>query len=429
MKLNSEAILCIAHLDYVHDKSGTPKVIISHSNMYNANNISYVGIAPVKWPSRSFVIPNSYFYIIDNKIIGIYTKHEILKIIINLINSGISLKEVHIHHLAYNNIKLVDRVLNICVMSKILVFLHDYYLICSNVKMIKNGCDYCGNDKPNSRKCIDCSSYKKTLKTTPKAHEVLRKNINRITFVSPSEIVREIFSYNFPSIRNRIVVIKHQKLLGEYKDNIGQVQENEKLSLAFVGTPGHAKGWDSWKSIISQIDTSQYCLYLFGGNKSDDEKIQHVNVQFNEKNLNAMSDALRLHHIHCAVLLSIWPETYSYTYYEALSANCYIISKEMSGNIAEEIKKRKNGVVFKNDNEIVDFLTRSNLLRKQINDYHSKQEYGPDILEDNDFLINQTIQTINQPIHEIEMLKPKRIIPYGIIIEKVYYKYGIGAKS
>ena len=51
--------------------------------------------------------------------------------------------------------------------------------------------------------------------------------------------------------------------------------------------------------------------------------------------------------IDIVMLLSNWPETYSYTMYEALAANCFILSNENSGNIEQNVRKEHWGIIYR----------------------------------------------------------------------------------
>ena len=58
-----------------------------------------------------------------------------------------------------------------------------------------------------------------------------------------------------------------------------------------------------------------------------------------------MTKALRDNDIQVALLWAKWPETYSYTFYESLSANLYIITNRVSGNITNQVEERRCGMI------------------------------------------------------------------------------------
>ena len=97
-----------------------------------------------------------------------------------------------------------------------------------------------------------------------------------------------------------------------------------------------------------------------------------------------MTDSLREEKMHVAVLWSLWPETYAYTYYEALAANCFVITNENSGNICAQVKARNNGTVVR---DLSDILCNESKLRKLVNDFRANDHIVPEeLIENEDFL-------------------------------------------
>ena len=59
-----------------------------------------------------------------------------------------------------------------------------------------------------------------------------------------------------------------------------------------------------------------------------------------------MLQTLRRHELDFAFLWSIWPETFSFTCCEAIAAGSFVITNEVSGNIAALVKRTGRGRVF-----------------------------------------------------------------------------------
>ena len=89
--------------------------------------------------------------------------------------------------------------------------------------------------------------------------------------------------------------------------------------------------------------------------------VNNIPVSFLDEGPDAMVKALRECQIDIAFLWSIWPETYSFTLYEAFAANCFVVTNSMSGNIAEQIRNNSRGIVFNDEAEMRLFF--NNLLR------------------------------------------------------------------
>ena len=86
-----------------------------------------------------------------------------------------------------------------------------------------------------------------------------------------------------------------------------------------------------------------------------------------------MTKKLRENKIDVVLLLSKVPETYSYTYYESIAAGAFIISYDVSGNIADQTNRRGNGIVFSSKDDIVNYL---NDMDRVITDINNFREHG-----------------------------------------------------
>ena len=81
----------------------------------------------------------------------------------------------------------------------------------------------------------------------------------------------------------------------------------------------------------------------------------------------------------------MWPETYAYTYYEAMASNCFIITSPKSGNVCSQIVNNKNGLITDNLEKV---LSDEEKLRKLINDYRTSNHITPYELIENEEFIN-----------------------------------------
>ena len=91
--------------------------------------------------------------------------------------------------------------------------------------------------------------------------------------------------------------------------------------------------------------------------KDSQEEITYVDICLGESNgvLN-MTKALEKYEIDVVYLGAVWPETFSYTYYEAYEAGCFILTNKQSGNICAQVRKNKNGLVFEDLEETICWL-------------------------------------------------------------------------
>ena len=116
--------------------------------------------------------------------------------------------------------------------------------------------------------------------------------------------------------------------------------------IAYIGGAYWLKGWDNYKTIVKRL-RGKYEFFCLGKCMEKDslEEITYVDICLGESNgvLN-MTKALEKYEIDVVYLGAVWPETFSYTYYEAYEAGCFILTNKQSGNICAQVRKNKNGV-------------------------------------------------------------------------------------
>ena len=118
-------------------------------------------------------------------------------------------------------------------------------------------------------------------------------------------------------------------------------------------------------------------------------------------------------------------------------SNCYIITNDLSGNIAFQVQKNGNGIVLNGEERLVPFLQNEQLLRQKINEYKTSAIKGPNVLRENDNIvgvINDTFGSV-ESIDRITGDKKKKVSYYNrykshyenlekrrIIISRHYHK-------
>lgn len=382
--MQKEVILSIAYGNYTLGSGGTDKAILSQQRMFSKAGFEYIYIFPF-WKigkislcssrNRWGVIRNGRFLFVK----------ETASLISWIISNYTNLKEIHIHHLMYLNISELNFIID-AFQARIRFFLHDYYTICSNYNLLYNDKKFCGAEKRSDNKCSGCYYYSNKI-TDIIENKFLEKWKDRLFFVAPSEKAKEIWINAYPQYRELVHVVWHQKLRGVYKGNYQRLTSNDEIRVAYVGSPRNIKGFSQWKKILKECnEIKDYKFFDFGSGSYLENNVSTIKVDF-KKDINAMIKALRHYEIDCAILWSIWPETYAYTYYECFAANAFVISNYNSGNICNQIQIRKNGIVLSDEEELYSFLKSPDLLREKINKMRGMKIYGPEELEESEKIL------------------------------------------
>ncbi|MBM6810021.1 hypothetical protein H5983_02860 [Faecalitalea cylindroides] len=391
---NKKCILAISFLNYRTAIGGMSKYMLAHEKMYTDAGYTYMSIYFVKKiVKKEYPIFHFYGLIIDGKEIGIYTLDDILYFFKELEKNGYTINDVHIHNILYMNADHMIRLTNALPITPFKLILHDFHTICINFNLLKNGNTYCGGNAISERKCADCRYYK-CGKIHVKNIRMIFQNIrDRLTVVAPSDIARQIWLEAYPEFKNNIITVTEQLWDGEYFGNRDSIDMSRPVVIGYLGNKSPHKGWNQWEKFVEKANRShnRYKCVVFNSKRDfNNAHMEHHLVKFKQEDLNAMITALRDEKIDCAILWSIWPETYSYTLFEACSANAFILTNSNSGNIAYTVQKKGNGLVLKSEDELYHFAENPDELIIKINEARKHGTPGPNTLIDNTNFVNLT---------------------------------------
>ena len=379
--MGKKVIISIASRDYLDSVGGAEKAIAVQQKQFNISNYEYVYIFPIK-KKMGIISISMWGCRINGIYVGAFSEYSLLSHLKQSYSQNIC--AIMIHHLRFVDLEGVEMLLKAIERAPIYVYLHDYYLICNQYNLLKNGIKYCGGIGED---CNTCEFKDHTIQN--KIRNVFNKFLDRLTFIAPSEIAKQIFAKNYPQYSRHTRVILHQTLKGMYKKN-KQVIENRKIKIAFCGAPAANKGWDDWVELLSAYENnSSYEFYHLGVPAlNEPSNSKHIDVRFKGNNLNPMINALRDNEIDVVFLWSNWPETYSYVFYECWASNVFILTQENSGNMAHMTSVLKNGIVLSNLIEVRKLLDNPELFKTEINNYKSTAKYGPELLYDNNDIVD-----------------------------------------
>lgn len=369
---NNKYVIAISYGDYTQGTGGTDKVILAQQFLLNKAGYDVVHISP-------YYNLRFWYLLINGEFQGVYSNYRLKAYLYS--KKMMKLCGIFIHHLKNIQIDSLYSILDYCDVP-IFYYLHDYYTICPKSGLIKEDGIFCGNGFPTAIKCRGCSYFEESGKLINKIRPFLKKYENRITFIAPSESAKNVWIKDYPQYADKIRVIYHQMLSGEYIGNRNLLCDEEPLKIGFVGYQKPLKGWKQFKEAVKYVQKLNLneIFFQFGWGEERLKNVEQVDVDF-KVSMTAMTDALRYRDIDVAVIWSMWPETYAYTYYEALSANCFVLTNHLSGNVCCQVQSRKNGIVI---DDLKEMLSDEKKLRKLVNDFRINGHETPSELKENE---------------------------------------------
>ncbi len=248
------------------------------------------------------------------------------------------IKYIHVHHLINHFLDIATIIKKYNLKSSIT--LHDYYLVCPTINMLYKMESYCMLQK--DKDCGACLKYKLGIHNN--ILDSWQKDIKKFLTVFshvfvPDESVAQVVKQVYKDIAP--IVIPHGSDLEKLppKEN-----NNSYFKIAFVGIMAPHKGSDKLKYLIEKSKNIE--IHLFGTSEDNYFKKNRKNyIYHGPYQREELPHLLQEYNIDLVVMLSICPETFSYTLTETLCANIPVLSYDI-GAVASRIKEADVGYVI-----------------------------------------------------------------------------------
>jgi hypothetical protein len=248
-------------------------------------------------------------------------------------------------------------------------WVHDYSSICSSVTLSRNNVAFCGAPPPTSTACQICIYGRDRL------HHIaqVQRLFETVDFdvVAPSETALAIWSAHAHVRYRETHVHPHAKIrFTAVRRSVIEIQRRGTLEcpirVAFTGHGEAHKGWQAFLALISECEAlGIYKFYQFSAEQGNAPKpcFEHVAVEVRATARDTMVHALQSHAIDLVLVLSNWPETFSYVTHEAIAAGADVVTFADSGNVAIEVIRTGRGLVMKNFSALLEFFVTGSAAR------------------------------------------------------------------
>ncbi len=215
--------------------------------------------------------------------------------------------------------------------------IHDFFYICPTFHLVDNKGDFCniccqGEKKHN---CLENHEYlysKFDSEDLIKFRIKFRSLVSNVdAFVFPSNSTKKIFAEFYDIDENICQVIYHGTSLLK-KEVALPVLRDRNFRVGILGSMLKHKGKASVKSIMGSLESYPIEFFHFG----DGDLLSSNLVNLGRYNQGNILNLLHEKQIDVILLLSTWPETFSYTLTESIAANIPPIVTNM-GALAERV--------------------------------------------------------------------------------------------
>jgi GT2 family glycosyltransferase/glycosyltransferase involved in cell wall biosynthesis len=231
---------------------------------------------------------------------------------------------------------------------------HDYFAICPRVNMISQEGVYC-NDM-NGERCNQCIDVNGVHPSVHSAYNAIIGDIGgwRDFYYGVLRKSRKIFC---PSEDVETRVLKYfdlDNLAMKYNSfplqtvEMPSIERSEDINIAIIGAIGPHKGFFVLKDCVEYANKNMLPIkFIFIGYTCDDTSLSKFSnvIITGEYTKDDLPDLVKRYKCHVAALLSVWPETYSYTVSEALALGLWPVVFDIGAQM-ERVRKHDFGTIL-----------------------------------------------------------------------------------
>lgn len=201
---------------------------------------------------------------------------------------------------------------------------------------------------------------------------ILDENDYFTTYVPKYKFAESSVSLSVCALDGKTKILSQQTIPINAK--IGNAELNQKLKVAFIGGLNAIKGAKTAYQIIKD-GNNNIEFYTFGMIGDSDLAGLRKDNYFPMGRYNAkyICELLKFYHIDVVCILSIWPETFSYTVSEASLAGIPLIVTD-TGALADRVRRDNLGEVVSIKNAKEETLNILNRWAKNRDEYNSAKE-------------------------------------------------------
>lgn len=363
-------MISFCHDDYRKITAGAQKYVLDQQKTMNDRHISYIAFITVGNQNMYSLEPRNLLVevIIDGETTCLLTAWQAGHCFRGLIAANIiNLLRIFLNSFYFMNIAMIDEIVSRIKEKKdieVLHIMHDYYSICRNVVLFYNDEEFCGPAPVGSPRCAACRHGEGREAHYDSINKLFIKH--NVVIVAPSENGKQVFLRIFQHLEQNVRIVPHQNIIPSEKIPASLPFEDRRIRVAYAGHPHRHKGWDAWVQVNGISNKSDYEFYHFFYVNLTLPGTIFVNTSFHNGPTQDTTSRLIEHEIDVILLWSNWFGNYNYTYYESLAANCFVITYKDSGNIADQTKRYKNGLVLDSEQELVALFNNTKKLKECI---------------------------------------------------------------
>ena len=290
--------------------------------------------------------------------------NESYKELISKILEDFKIDILHVHHLQNHYFNVVEEAKKRGI--KTIITLHDFYCLCPTINMLEMGDKFCIGKK--DKRCSECLYKQKAIRNNivENWEEKFEKILQKFdTIITPSENAKNYILEYYKDLDIKVIEHGIDMKKSDYRPNLNKNNYN----VAIIGVICNHKGGNIFKELVKKAN-KQIHFHSFGYSEIKELSKNKSNYTYHGiyKREN-LQNLLKENNIDLICFLQKWPETYSYTLNEAITAGIPVLSFDIGAG-ADRIKKNGFGWTVPTN------ISIDELDEKLANIFKNKEDYN-----------------------------------------------------
>ncbi len=356
----SGLVLSLSHDCYVRVTGGIQLFIADEQARYARQGMVYLHVSPfvpllrLADPAFSGTLVN---LVIDGRYVGVTSYADLATTLLGVERRPDERRLFLVHCLLGHHLPDLIALQRASASTVNVFWVHDYSSICLGYTLLRNDVSYCHAPPPDSMACRVCVYGHGREKHLAE----MRGLFDAVPFhvVAPSQAALAIWLQHSALPYVSASAHEHCGLIPS-DDPAPERDLQTPVRVAFIGYARAHKGWPIWLELVSRNKRSgAYEFMHLGSHETVDASagLRHYVVQTSAGHPDAMADAVRDLEIDLVMVLSTWPETFSYVTYEAMAGGADVVCLQDSGNVADTVLRRGRGIVASNERSLFAFFS------------------------------------------------------------------------
>ncbi len=353
-------MVSLGHDDYRATPGGVQLCVEIEAQNAEAYGADYLNLHPWQPLPKLADADEDYALslVLNGSMIGVASVSNVTTALGRL-NVAAQAAHIVIHHLAGHAPERVAEIADALNVERAHLWLHDYFTLCTSYALQRNNITPCNVPSQSSNACHICL-FGGERRAQSVRIETLFEAID-IHVISPSKVALDLWSDRTALAPASTTVHPHVELSAKPVDAPDRCADGP-IRIAFIGTPAAHKGWPIFEELARRLKaTDEYEFWFFGSDDPVSDGILHYPTHVRASDPASTLAAVAENSIDLVLHWASWPETFSFSTYEALGGGAFVVTNAGSGNVAATVRQFDRGVVLEDANALYDFASTGNL--------------------------------------------------------------------